>query len=112
MAASRSRSTSCTAATNGSSRCWRPTVSIAAYTVRSVGRTAAGDEVTRVARFATADLSLAEQTYASIAPLDGETVGVGMPVVVTFDVPVTDRAEFERHMHVQSTPARRAPGTG
>ena len=76
----------------------------AAYTVRSVGRTAAGDEVTRVARFATADLSLAEQTYASIAPLDGETVGVGMPVVVTFDVPVTDRAEFERHMHVQSTP--------
>ena len=61
----------------------------------------------RTARFSTADLSLAEQTYASIAPLDGETVGVGMPVVVTFDVAVTDRAEFERHMHVEATPRQR-----
>lgn len=79
----------------------------ATYTVRSEGRTAAGEPVQRTARFSTADLSLAEQTYASIAPLDGETVGVGMPVVVTFDVPVTDRAEFERHMHVASTPRQR-----
>lgn len=79
----------------------------ATYTVRSEGRTAAGEPVQRTARFSTADLSLAEQTYASIAPLDGETVGVGMPVVVTFDVPVTDRAEFERHMHVESTPRQR-----
>jgi lipoprotein-anchoring transpeptidase ErfK/SrfK len=81
----------------------------AAYTVRSVGRTEAGEKVTRVARFTTQDLSLAQQTYASVAPLDGETVGVGMPVVVTFDVPVTDRAEMERHMHVRSAPQQ--PGT-
>lgn len=79
----------------------------AAYTVRSTGRTESGEELTRVARFTTQDLSLAQQTYASVAPLDGETVGVGMPVVVTFDVPVTDRAEFERHMHVESTPRQR-----
>jgi lipoprotein-anchoring transpeptidase ErfK/SrfK len=51
-------------------------------------------------------LTLDEQTYPSVAPLDGETVGVGMPVIVTFDVPVTDRAEFERHMTVKSTPAQ------
>lgn len=52
-------------------------------------------------------LSLDEQTYPSVAPLDGETVGVGMPVIVTFDVPVTDHAEFERHMTVTSTPAQK-----
>lgn len=58
------------------------------------------------ARAATTDLTLDEQTYPSVAPLQGETVGVGMPVVVTFDVPVSDRAAFERHMTVTSAPAQ------
>ncbi|MCQ8780236.1 Ig-like domain-containing protein, partial [Escherichia coli] len=56
--------------------------------------------------FTTTDLSLDQQTFASVAPLDGETVGVGMPVVVTFDVPVTDRASIEQHMSVTTTPAQ------
>lgn len=30
-----------------------------------------------------------------------------MPVIVTFDLPVTDRATFEKHMVVTSTPAQR-----
>jgi lipoprotein-anchoring transpeptidase ErfK/SrfK len=30
-----------------------------------------------------------------------------MPVVVTFDIPVTDRAMFEKHMNVTSTPAQK-----
>ncbi len=55
------------------------------------------------------DLSLDQQTYASVAPLPGETVGVGMPVIVTFDVPVTNRASMERHMSVTTTPKQ--PGT-
>ena len=55
-------------------------------------------------RFHTEDLTLDEQTYPSVAPLQGETVGVGMPVIVTFDVPVTDKASFEKHMSVNSTP--------
>jgi lipoprotein-anchoring transpeptidase ErfK/SrfK len=59
--------------------------------------------------FKTAPLSLDQQTYASIAPLDGETVGVGMPVVVMFDVAVTDRAEVERNLEVESKPAQ--PGS-
>ncbi len=63
---------------------------------------------TRVDRtFRTHDLTLDDQTYASIAPLDGETVGVGMPVIVTFDIAVTDRAEIERHLSVDSEPAQR-----
>ncbi|HEY1119390.1 MAG TPA: Ig-like domain-containing protein, partial [Acidimicrobiales bacterium] len=79
------------------------------YTVRTTAHDAEGDAVDSVARFRTQDLSLAQQTYASIAPLDGETVGVGMPVIVTFDVPVTDRASMEEHMSVESTPQQ--PGT-
>ena len=39
-----------------------------------------------------------------MAPLADETVGVGMPVIVTFDLPVTDKAAFEKHMEVTSTP--------
>lgn len=79
------------------------------YTVTSVGERSDGKRQRRVTRISTADLTLDEQTYASIAPLDGETVGVGMPVIVSFDVPVTDKATFERHMSVTSTPAQ--PGT-
>ncbi|WP_367649196.1 L,D-transpeptidase [Aeromicrobium stalagmiti] len=59
------------------------------------GRT---DTVTRT--FTTQALSLAEQTYPSVAPLQGETVGVGMPVIVTFDVPVKNRSLYEKHMQV------------
>jgi lipoprotein-anchoring transpeptidase ErfK/SrfK len=63
-----------------------------------------GDVVTKRLRFTTQDLSLDEQTYPSVAPLAGETVGVVMPVIVNFDVPVTDRASFERHMTVTTVP--------
>jgi lipoprotein-anchoring transpeptidase ErfK/SrfK len=56
--------------------------------------------------FRTHDLTLDDQTYASIAPIDGETVGVGMPVIVNFDIAVTDRAEIERHLTVESKPAQ------
>jgi lipoprotein-anchoring transpeptidase ErfK/SrfK len=79
------------------------------YVVRSVGENADGTRETTTEKFRTDDLTLDEQTYPSVAPLAGETVGVGMPVIVTFDVPVTDRAEFERHMTVTSSP--RQPGT-
>jgi lipoprotein-anchoring transpeptidase ErfK/SrfK len=75
---------------------------ITASTTRSDGRS-----MERRRSFHTVDLTLDEQTYPAIAPLDGETVGVGMPVVVTFDLPVTDRALFEKHMVVTSTPAQR-----
>lgn len=58
-------------------------------------------------RFRTQDLTLAQQTYASIAPLSGQTVGVGMPVIVHFDVPVTNKASIEKHLSVTSTPAQK-----
>ncbi|HET8961990.1 L,D-transpeptidase [Nocardioides sp.] len=79
-----------------------------AYQIHSVGTRSDGQKVVRDQKFRTEDLTLDEQTYPSVAPLQGETVGVGMPVIVTFDIPVTDRASIERHMSVSSTP--RQPG--
>jgi lipoprotein-anchoring transpeptidase ErfK/SrfK len=77
------------------------------YTVTAAAKTDSGQPLNRVTRFRTAALTLDQQTYPSIAPLNGETVGVGMPVIVTFDVPVTNRASIERHLHVASAPAQR-----
>ncbi|QZY28038.1 L,D-transpeptidase [Nocardioides coralli] len=93
-------------------RSWRATERLepgTRYRVRSVAQHADGQRVVRTTAFTTEDLTLDEQTFAAVAPLDGETVGVGMPVIVTFDVPVTDRASMQRHMSVTSTP--RQPGT-
>ncbi|MDC5698912.1 Ig-like domain-containing protein [Intrasporangium calvum] len=53
--------------------------------------------------FTTADLTLDDQIWTKVYP-DGGTVGIGMPVIVTFDLPVVDKATFEKHMKVTSTP--------
>ena len=74
------------------------------YTVVSTGTSDDGDRRTVRDTFATDRLTLDEQTYPSVAPLAGETVGVGMPVIVTFDIPVTDRESIERHLSVRSSP--------
>jgi lipoprotein-anchoring transpeptidase ErfK/SrfK len=76
------------------------------YTVRTVSVTPKGTRQPDVQRFRTADLTLDEQTYASIAPLDGETVGAGMPVIVSFDVAVTDKKSIQKHLKVTSQPAQ------
>jgi lipoprotein-anchoring transpeptidase ErfK/SrfK len=77
------------------------------YVVRTVAEDESGAAIRTTKRFRTADLSLDQQTWADVAPLDGETVGIGMPVIVTFDVPVADRATIEKHMKVVSSPAQR-----
>ena len=79
------------------------------YTVKASIAGDDGELVTKRQQFTTQTLSLAQQTYPSVAPLPGETVGVGMPVIVTFDVPVTDRANIEKHLHVTTAPEQ--PGT-
>ncbi|HEX4687749.1 MAG TPA: Ig-like domain-containing protein [Nocardioides sp.] len=77
------------------------------YTVVSQASIDGGQSVKRTSHFRTAPLSLDQQTYPSIAPLAGQTVGVGMPVIVRFDVPVTDRASIEKHLQVVSQPAQK-----
>ena len=74
------------------------------YTAKAVTESPSGTTRRTSTTFRTVDLSLDQQTFAAIAPLDGETVGVGMPVIVTFDVPVTDKKAIEKHMTVTSSP--------
>ncbi|MFC7501996.1 Ig-like domain-containing protein [Nocardioides sp. GCM10030258] len=76
------------------------------YRVHATAANAEGTEASSDTVFTTRALSLAQQTYPSVSPLDGEKVGIGMPVVVTFDLPVTDKAAFEAKMKVTSTPVQ------
>jgi len=73
------------------------------YEVRAVATDSEGRRTTERSSFRTEALSLERQTFPSIAPLQGETVGVGMPVIVQFDLPVTDRASIERHLSVETS---------
>ena len=59
--------------------------------------------------FRTRKLTLDEQTFPSFVPLQGQTVGVGMPAIIRFDVPITDKAAIEKHLSVVSSPAQ--PGS-
>lgn len=70
------------------------------YALSVTGLGEDGEEITVTSAFTTQPLTLDEQTYPSVAPLQGETVGVGMPVIVTFDLPVTNRELYERYMSV------------
>lgn len=79
----------------------------ATYTLAMTGANAADQTATRKTTFTTQKLSLDEQTFPSLYPLPDSEVGVGMPVVLTFDVPVKDRAEFEKNLHVTSKPAQK-----
>jgi lipoprotein-anchoring transpeptidase ErfK/SrfK len=73
------------------------------YRVRAVAVDADGLKATKRTSFRTEDLTLDQQTFPSFAPLEGETVGVGMPVIVRFDIPVRDKASIEKHLKVTST---------
>ncbi len=77
------------------------------YDVQTVAERTDGKEKRTRSSFTTADLSLDQQTYPSVAPLAGETVGVGMPVIVSFDVAVSDKASIEKHLKVTSVPKQR-----
>lgn len=76
------------------------------YVVATTAADSDGLEKDYRSAFRTRSLTLDEQTYPSFVPVQGQTVGVGMPVIVRFDVPVTDRASIERHLKVVSSPAQ------
>ncbi len=76
----------------------------ATYTLAVTGTNPQGTATTRKSTFKTQALSLKQQTVAQLQPLKGSNVGVGMPVILTFDVPVTNRAEFQKHLSVTSSP--------
>lgn len=75
------------------------------YVLKASGTGDDGEKVSSKTTFTTRALTLDEQTYPAVGPLQGETVGVAMPVIVSFDIPVTDRASFEKRMSVTAQPA-------
>lgn len=75
------------------------------YTLALQGTDVDGKPTSSEQTFKTADLRLDDQIYVKIAP-DGQTVGIGMPVMVTFDLPVVNKANFEKHMKVTAKPAQ------
>jgi lipoprotein-anchoring transpeptidase ErfK/SrfK len=78
----------------------------AAYKLISVGKNHVNQPNTDTTTFRTQKLTLDQQTYPTLYPLKGWQVGVGMPVVLTFDVPVKNKREFEKNLHVKSSPAQ------
>jgi len=75
------------------------------YTLAMTGTAASdGTATTSKSSFETAKLSLQDQTFPTLYPLKNSKVGVGMPVVLTFDVPVKDKKSIEKNLHVTSVP--------
>jgi hypothetical protein len=77
-----------------------------AYKLISAGKNRVNQAKTVATTFRTQNLTLAQQTYPQIYPLKGSHVGVGMPVVLTFDVPVRNKKAFRKNLHVKSSPAQ------
>ncbi len=74
------------------------------YRLEMEGKNASDQQITEAtSSFTTQKLSLHDQTFSTILPAKGSTVGIGMPVIVTFDIPVTDKKEFEKHLSITST---------
>jgi lipoprotein-anchoring transpeptidase ErfK/SrfK len=73
------------------------------YTVTAVARNSTGAATTEVTHFTTRSATRTLQ-ISSITPNSGETVGVGMPIIVDFnyDVAHSDRAAVEHALEVGS----------
>ncbi|MGY1641502.1 Ig-like domain-containing protein [Geodermatophilus sp. SYSU D00703] len=83
---------------------WTPDTPLAyatSYTLTATAENADDAATETTATFTTVDP--ATVTTPSIGPLDGQTVGVGMPIRVYFDEPVTDKAAVESHLQVTSS---------
>lgn len=78
----------------------------ASYTVTATGSGADGSTRTEKATFSTAALSRSNEVFPTLTPVQGGPFGVAQPVVIQFDQPVENKAEFERNLHVTSVPAQ------
>jgi len=76
------------------------------YRVHGVAVDDSGKDTVYETTFHTQALDLSKQAFPSFFPLPGATVGVGMPAIIRFDVPITNKASIEKHLHVTSVPAQ------
>jgi lipoprotein-anchoring transpeptidase ErfK/SrfK len=83
---------------------WTPQDKLAygtTYTLTASAKNTADHETKASSTFTT--VSPGTLSTPSIGPLDGMTVGVGMPIRVYFDDPVADKAAVESHLKVTSS---------
>jgi lipoprotein-anchoring transpeptidase ErfK/SrfK len=73
------------------------------YTLKVTTRAASGATTSTTSSFTT--LTPRAYNRVTLMPGDDWTVGVGMPVVVSFAAPVANRAAAEKALTVTSTPA-------
>jgi lipoprotein-anchoring transpeptidase ErfK/SrfK len=78
------------------------------YQVVAQVKDAAGQVRSQELAFKVAAVPDDKRVSFSVTPNDGTTVGIGQPIVVRFQTPVTRRAELEKVMQVEATP----PGGG
>jgi len=92
------------AADTAAAAVWTPEAPLAygtSYTLTATAQNADDEETTAKSTFTT--VTPAAVSTPSIGPLDGQTVGVGMPIRVYFDDPVADKAAVESHLLVTSS---------
>ena len=83
---------------------WTPDTPLDYGTSYTLTATAEGEDAEPAQGAATfTTVTPQEQLTPSIGPLDGQTVGVGMPIRVYFDEPVTDKTAVENNLQVTSS---------
>lgn len=75
-----------------------------AYTLTATAVDRYGLERTATSAFTTLTPPEGQNVRVRVSPLEGETVGVGMPIVLYFTAPVEDRVAVERRLSVTSDP--------
>jgi lipoprotein-anchoring transpeptidase ErfK/SrfK len=89
---------------DGEAAVWVPKEPLAydtRYRLTATATNAADEEAEASTSFTT--VTPASVQTPSVGPLDGTVVGVGMPIRVFFEQPVTDKAAVERNLTVTST---------
>ena len=93
-----------TGSMNSTSTGWHSTWTLAVathYTVTATGQAPGGQPVTQTSTFST--LTPASTFQTMIFEGQGQTYGVGMPIMLTFSQPIVDKAAVEQALQLQTS---------
>ncbi|MEC4021000.1 L,D-transpeptidase [Streptomyces sp. H27-D2] len=90
---------------------WKPDAQLersSKYKLTATAKDKDGRKVTANSAFST--VSPSDSFIGNFTPEDGSTVGVGMPVSINFDKPITDKKAVESAINVNSTSGQKVVG--